>query len=210
MIAYHRFLLPRGSSKVATLSAVVPRRGTQIQTNLWSLFEARKYSISSLADETRQVLLHVDNGPVFDNRPEESVTPSIPGIAIVTLNRTTAANALSSKLMQQLQEILQYLNTEPSIRCTILHSSSPKVFCAGADLKERSNMSQEEAVECVDTLRNTFEDIANLTMPTLSAIEVSSNRQGIIEKSFSIQRNYLQLTRTNHVTDAIYLYVTAC
>lgn len=45
------------------------------------------------------------------------------------------------------------------------------VFSAGADLKERAGMTQQEAWECVSLLRRTFSDLAALPMPTIAAVD---------------------------------------
>ncbi len=126
--------------------------------------------IFSLSEATREVMLHV-NYPYAD--PGTNIT-SNNGVAVITLNRPGAANALGFNLMRQLKEVLNYLNEtseQNQQRCCIIRSSSPKVFCAGADLKERNSMSMSEVVECVDRLRQTFEEIARLPMPTISVIE---------------------------------------
>ena len=45
---------------------------------------------------------------------------------------------------------------EDTARCVVLQSSTVGMFCAGADLKERKEMSPEEAKEFVRKLRSTF------------------------------------------------------
>ena len=95
------------------------------------------------------------------------------GISMIRLNRPKAANSLGRTLMSQLNDILSLLkNQDPSkVRCVVIASDTPRVFCAGADLRERAALSDEKALACVDNLRNTFEDVANLPMPVIAAIE---------------------------------------
>ncbi len=57
------------------------------------------------------------------------------GIVTLTLNRPTAFNALSEKLLQGLQEELDLLSKDESVRVVVL-AGSGKAFCAGHDLKE--------------------------------------------------------------------------
>ena len=59
----------------------------------------------------------------------------------------------------------------PPPRCLVLTSYSSKVFSAGADLKERATMSQEEASEYVTLLRNTMERIHQLPIPVIASVE---------------------------------------
>ena len=58
-------------------------------------------------------------------------------LALITLQRPDAANALSSATVQELSDALAVVAREASIRALVLTGSGDKVFCAGADLKER-------------------------------------------------------------------------
>jgi methylglutaconyl-CoA hydratase len=92
-------------------------------------------------------------------------------IAKITFNRPKA-NAMGSVMLQELQECLDELESESaSDRCAILTSCSDRVFSAGADLKERATMTQEEAADFVTLLRNTMERVARLPIPTIAAME---------------------------------------
>jgi len=96
------------------------------------------------------------------------------GVAEITFNRSEAANAMGRQMLSELQSTIAYLTnhkTEVLVRCVVLTSSSNKVFSAGSDLRERSKMTQEEAADFVKSLRGTFDALANLPMPVISAIE---------------------------------------
>ena len=56
-------------------------------------------------------------------------------IAIVTLNRPTAMNALSRELRSAIAKTVDELEADPGVRVMIL-TGSGKAFCAGLDLKE--------------------------------------------------------------------------
>lgn len=58
------------------------------------------------------------------------------GIAIATLNRPDARNAVNGAVSAALGEIAERVESDDSIRVAILTSSSPRAFCAGADLAE--------------------------------------------------------------------------
>jgi len=58
-----------------------------------------------------------------------------------------------------------------SCRCLVLTSCSDRVFSAGADLKERATMTEDETADFVALLRNTMERFASLPMPVVAAIE---------------------------------------
>ena len=57
-----------------------------------------------------------------------------------------------------------------STRVLIVSSELDRVFCAGADLKERRSMSDDETTNFLNKLRSTFGSLACLPIPTISAI----------------------------------------
>jgi methylglutaconyl-CoA hydratase len=90
-------------------------------------------------------------------------------ISTITLDRPKA-NAMGSQMLDELSRVMDILEHD-STRCVILTSSSPKVFSAGADLKERAAMSLAEAEEFVHRLRTTMVRFSKLPMPTICAVE---------------------------------------
>jgi len=48
------------------------------------------------------------------------------------------------------------------IHCLILKSTTPGIFCAGADLKERNGLSNYDTELLVKNLRDTFNMLYNL------------------------------------------------
>ena len=115
------------------------------------------------------------------------------GIAKISLNRTKRANAMGKTMISQLQKVIEELSVDPHenmARCVILTSNSSKVFSAGADLKERAEMSMEEASSFVSTLRSTFDDMANLPIPVIACVEVRETHLRITES----------LTHSTHIT----------
>lgn len=57
-------------------------------------------------------------------------------IALVTLNRPSARNAVSAELAQAMEKIVLELEGDPQVWVVVLAASAGSVFCAGADLKE--------------------------------------------------------------------------
>jgi enoyl-CoA hydratase len=71
------------------------------------------------------------------------------GIAIATLNRPKALNAVNGAVSAALAAIAERVEADADIRVAILASSSQRAFCAGADLSEvasgnRNNISHPE------------------------------------------------------------------
>lgn len=56
-------------------------------------------------------------------------------VAVITLNRPQALNAVNSRLAAELGAALERLDADPDLRVGVLASSTDRAFCAGADLK---------------------------------------------------------------------------
>lgn len=57
-------------------------------------------------------------------------------IAIVTIDRPDASNAVNAAVAQRLSDIVAEVEADPDIWVAVLTGAGDKVFCAGADLKE--------------------------------------------------------------------------
>ncbi len=65
-------------------------------------------------------------------------------VAIITLNRPHADNAITTELAAQLIEILETVASRPSVRCAILTGAGDRAFSVGGDLYQRKQMTKEE------------------------------------------------------------------
>ncbi|MFC5451398.1 enoyl-CoA hydratase [Paenibacillus aestuarii] len=93
------------------------------------------------------------------------------GIAVITLNRPHAANALSLQMLSELQAICDELRSETSVRCVVITGAGGAVFCAGADLKERASMSEEQARQAVARIGETIQSLEALPKPVIAAMQ---------------------------------------
>lgn len=93
------------------------------------------------------------------------------GVALFEINNPSSRNALSSEFIKELRETIEQTRQDNSIRCAILRSSTPGIFCAGADLKARLAMTNQETEDLVVNLRKTFDDFYNLPFPTIASID---------------------------------------
>ena len=63
-------------------------------------------------------------------------------VLTVILQRPAVRNAINSQMMRELQTLWQTeIPQRPKLRCIILTGSGDKAFCAGADLKERQQIT---------------------------------------------------------------------
>ena len=58
-----------------------------------------------------------------------------------------------------MNEAIDQINSNRTVRSAILTSSEPGMFCAGADLKERLAYTNEQTEDTVRNLRKTFHRI---------------------------------------------------
>jgi len=91
------------------------------------------------------------------------------GQLILVLDRPPV-NALNSETLRELQQLIEYIQSRDDLRIVIL-TNTGHVFCAGADLKERQGMSDEEVQEFVTTIQNTLYSWYNLEIPTICAMQ---------------------------------------
>ncbi|XP_062064570.1 methylglutaconyl-CoA hydratase, mitochondrial [Lepus europaeus] len=93
------------------------------------------------------------------------------GIVVLGINRAYGKNALSRNLIKMLSKAVDSLKSDKQVRTIIIRSEVPGIFCAGADLKERAKMSSSEVGPFVSKIRAVINDIANLPVPTIAAID---------------------------------------
>jgi enoyl-CoA hydratase/carnithine racemase len=91
-------------------------------------------------------------------------------VAVVTLHRPEAYNALSTQLAEAIVATFAQLADETTLRCVILTGAGPKAFCAGADLKERSDMTAEAWFAQHRIFEAAFECLRRFTKPLFAAV----------------------------------------
>ncbi|MFD1336246.1 enoyl-CoA hydratase [Oceanobacillus iheyensis] len=89
---------------------------------------------------------------------------------IITLQRPQAANSLSESLLNELNQLLDEIQQNDTIRCVIVTGAGTKAFCAGADLKERKGMSDDQVIHAVKQIGETINRIEKLQVPVIAAI----------------------------------------
>ncbi|MCF8091676.1 MAG: enoyl-CoA hydratase/isomerase family protein [Desulfotignum sp.] len=90
--------------------------------------------------------------------------------AILTLNRPSVMNCLNFDLLYALRDEIDRLQFADDIRCVIITGAGEKAFCAGADLKERASLTQDQVRQFIVTIRNLLTAIQNLKMPVICAV----------------------------------------
>ena len=89
---------------------------------------------------------------------------------ILTMNRPEVMNCLNFELLYAIRDKIESLYYRTDIRTVIITGMGEKSFCAGADLKERAGLTQDEVKKFILTIRNLLTTIQNLPMPVISAV----------------------------------------
>lgn len=100
-------------------------------------------------------------------------------VALITLNRPDAANALSTPLLDELNETIGKVMKNGSIYCVIITGVGEKAFCAGADLKERRGMSELKVISTVQYIGETMSKIEQMPIPVIAAINGAAYGGGL-------------------------------
>jgi enoyl-CoA hydratase len=92
------------------------------------------------------------------------------GIAALTLDRPEARNALNLRMCEELREAALAAAADPQVRVVFVRGSGP-VFCAGADVKERSGMSEEQVRQRRMKGFAAYEALESLPMPAVALVQ---------------------------------------
>ncbi|HLP69994.1 MAG TPA: enoyl-CoA hydratase [Rhizobium sp.] len=88
-------------------------------------------------------------------------------VAIVTLNRPQALNALNSTVMEELREALASFQKDGDVGAVVL-TGSEKAFAAGADIKEMQSLDFVDAY--LGDFISGWEDVAGFRKPMIAAV----------------------------------------
>ena len=91
-------------------------------------------------------------------------------IAVATINRPKALNALNSQVLEDLNELLDLVKADEEIRALVLTGSGEKAFVAGADIAEMSTLSKTEGEAFGKKGNDVFRKLETLPIPTVAAV----------------------------------------
>ena len=89
-------------------------------------------------------------------------------VALITLNRPQALNALSPELTMELGQALNLLENDDEVAVLIL-TGSEKAFAAGADIKAMKDWTHIDVYKS-DFITKTWENISKFRKPTIAAV----------------------------------------
>jgi enoyl-CoA hydratase len=91
------------------------------------------------------------------------------GVALVTINRPAAMNALNSAFFNEFNDLLNIIGKDDTIRIMVI-TGEGKAFVAGADIAEMANMNFDQACSFSHLGQKTFLRLEKMEMPVIAAV----------------------------------------
>ncbi len=91
------------------------------------------------------------------------------GVALVTVNRPSALNALNATVLEELYHLFLEIESDPSVRVVIL-TGAGRAFIAGADIAYMHPQSSVEIRHFVAIARKAADQIYYLNKPVIAAV----------------------------------------
>lgn len=111
--------------------------------------------------------------PSGGDEPDESVLVDHVAdgrVAVITLNRPHADNAITTEMGARLTEILEGIAVTPSIRVAVLTGAGDRAFSVGSDLRQRNAMTKEQWLRQRQDFDRTLYTIRQLRKPIIAAV----------------------------------------
>ena len=91
-------------------------------------------------------------------------------VALITLNRPHADNAITTELGARLTEILETIAVRPAVRVAIITGAGDRAFSVGSDLRQRKGMTKEEWLRQRQDFDRTLYTLRQLRKPIFAAV----------------------------------------
>ncbi len=91
-------------------------------------------------------------------------------VAVITLNRPHADNAITTEMGARLTEILESIAVRTSLRAVILTGAGDRAFSVGSDLRQRKNMTKEDWLRQRQDFDRTLYTVRQLRKPIFAAV----------------------------------------
>ena len=96
-------------------------------------------------------------------------TEVIDGVAVVTISRPEALNALNTRFFNEMDDYVNIIKNDPSIKALVI-TGEGKAFVAGADIAEMVDKTSEEGSAFSVIGQHTFSSFGELGIPVIAAI----------------------------------------
>jgi len=91
-------------------------------------------------------------------------------IGVITLNRPDELNALNYDTLERLGDFIEQVRLDTKEIRVVIVKAEGRAFCAGADLKERRTLTEQQVRRNVRKIRDVFTALERLPQPTIAMI----------------------------------------
>lgn len=92
----------------------------------------------------------------------------VAGVALVTIDRPTALNALDRATMTELIDVLGRLDRDEACRCIVVTGAGERAFAAGADIREMVDRTTADVL--ADDFLTPWDQVGTIATPVLAAV----------------------------------------
>jgi enoyl-CoA hydratase len=111
--------------------------------------------------------------PSGDQEPEDPVLVEYVAdgrVALITLNRPHADNAITTEMGARLTEILETIAVRAAVRVAVITGAGTRAFSVGSDLRQRKDMSKEDWLRQRQDFDRTLYTLRQLRKPIFAAV----------------------------------------
>jgi enoyl-CoA hydratase len=91
-------------------------------------------------------------------------------VALITLNRPHADNAITTEMGARLTEVLETIAVRPTVRVAIITGAGERAFSVGSDLRQRKDMTKEQWLRQRQDFDRTLYTLRQLRKPIFAAV----------------------------------------
>jgi enoyl-CoA hydratase len=91
-------------------------------------------------------------------------------VALITLNRPHADNAITTEMGARLTEVLETIAVRPAVRVAIINGAGDRAFSVGSDLRQRKDMTKEDWLRQRQDFDRTLYTLRQLRKPIFAAV----------------------------------------
>lgn len=94
------------------------------------------------------------------------------GVWLLTINRPESLNALNSGVLNEMADVLRQISEMDfeSAKALVITGSGAKAFVAGADIKEMTEMNEDQAMQFAKRGQSIFHELNLLKIPVIAAV----------------------------------------
>lgn len=92
------------------------------------------------------------------------------GVALLTLNRPLALNAVDAQMRVALTEAMRALNADVAVSAAVVTGAGGRAFCAGQDLHEAMGLGADEVAGWLERQHAMYQSLRDFDKPLIAAL----------------------------------------